>query len=119
MQPPTHRTCILYLACTQLLLSIFGLGAPAIRSQAAQAASARRPYQPHVSLSRAPAPQMASLAVSATPRILLVDDDTNDPDVRPYFTAALDGLAVSYDIWDTTTNAEPNSSTLANYATVI
>src|SRR5689334_10346250 len=103
MQSSTHRACWSYLACTLLLLSIFGLGAPATRSQAAQAASARRPYQPHASVSRAPVPQMASLAASASPRILLVDDDTNDPDVRPYFTAALDGLGASYDIWDTTT----------------
>jgi uncharacterized repeat protein (TIGR01451 family) len=53
------------------------------------------------------------------PRILLVDDDTNDPDVRSYYTAALDGLGVAYNIWDTTISNEPDSATLANYATVI
>jgi uncharacterized repeat protein (TIGR01451 family) len=62
---------------------------------------------------------MSSLALGSSPRVLLVDDDTNDPDVRPYFTAALDGLGVAYDIWDTTTSDEPDSAALANYATVI
>ena len=57
-------------------------------------------------------------SIGAVPRILLVDDDTNDPDIRPYYTAALDGLGVAYDIWDTT-SGEPNSIALANYATVI
>jgi uncharacterized repeat protein (TIGR01451 family) len=55
-----------------------------------------------------------------TPRILLVDDDTNDPDVRGSYTAALDGLGASYDIWDTTAKAaEPGASALASYATVL
>ena len=51
--------------------------------------------------------------------ILLVDDDTNDPDIRPYYTAALDGLGMTYDTWDTTISNEPDSATLANYTTVI
>lgn len=59
------------------------------------------------------------LAASTLPRVLLVDDDTNDPDVRLYYTAALDGLGVAYDIWETTGINEPDSATLANYATVI
>jgi uncharacterized repeat protein (TIGR01451 family) len=64
------------------------------------------------------AAQVSSLGVSS-PRILLVDDDTNDPDVRAYFTDALDGLSVAYDTWDTATKGEPDSAALANYATVI
>jgi uncharacterized repeat protein (TIGR01451 family) len=118
MQSPMHRAR-LYLACTLLFWPIFGIGAPAIESPAAQATAALRPYQFHASMSRAPALQTASLAVGAISRILLVDDDTNNPDVRPYFTAALDGLGVAYDIWDTTTSDEPDSAALANYATVI
>jgi uncharacterized repeat protein (TIGR01451 family) len=58
-------------------------------------------------------------AASTAPRILLVDDDTNDPDVRPYFAAALDGLGLAYDTWDTTTSNEPDNAALAKYATVI
>ena len=118
MTAPTHRAR-LYLTCALLFLPIFGIGAPAIRSPAAEAPPALRPYQAQASISRARALQTASLAVGATPRILLVDDDTNDPDVRPFFTAALDGLGVAYDIWDTATSDEPDSATLANYATVI
>src|SRR4051812_18253873 len=64
-------------------------------------------------------PTRTTVALSAAPRILLVDDDTNDPDVRAYYTAALDGLGVAYDIWDTTTRNEPDSAALASYATVI
>lgn len=91
-----------------LLFSIAAIRAPAIRSQAAQATPAFGPDHAYV------------LASSATPRILLVDDDANDPDVRADYTNALDGLGVGYDIWDTvTSSAEPDSATLANYATVI
>jgi len=32
--------------------------------------------------------------------ILLVDDDNDNPDVRPYFTAALDTLGLEYDIFN-------------------
>jgi uncharacterized repeat protein (TIGR01451 family) len=62
---------------------------------------------------------MLRSAAGGLPRILLVDDDTNDPDVQLYFTDALDGLGVGYDTWDTTNNGEPDSAALANYATVI
>src|SRR4051794_37713931 len=110
MQSLTHRSRTLYLACTLLLLSIAMSGAPAIRSQAAPARLAQRPYQARS------APQLASLAVGATPRILLVDDDTNDPDVRAYYTNALDGLGVDYGIWNTATSGEPDSAALAKYA---
>jgi PKD repeat protein len=34
------------------------------------------------------------------PCVLLVDDDNNAPDVRPYYTAALDALGVDYDVFD-------------------
>src|SRR4051812_18959231 len=104
MQSLTHQSRTLCLACTLLLLSIFAIGAPAIRAQAAQP-----------TLARAPAQQTVSLAAGATPSILLVDDDTNDPDVRAYYTDALDGLGVDYDIWNTTTGGEPGSAALANY----
>jgi uncharacterized repeat protein (TIGR01451 family) len=107
MQPLPHQSRALYLACA-LLLSIVLIGAPAIRLQAAR-----------LPVARASARQTVSFAFRSGPRILLVDDDTNDPDVRPYFTAALVGLGVTYDTWDTTTRGEPGSAALAKYATVI
>ena len=39
--------------------------------------------------------------VQGSSSILLVDDDDNNPDVRAYYTAALDALGKSYQIWDT------------------
>lgn len=52
--------------------------------------------------------------------ILLVDDDDNTPDVRSYYTTALNALGVSYDIWDTdNSDSEPNATYLANYDIVV
>src|SRR5690242_10166042 len=108
MQSLPHQSRTLYLACTLLLLSIATIGAPAMRLQAAR-----------LPIARAWNRQSVSFAIRSGPRILLVDDDTNDPDVRPYYTAALVGLGVTYDTWDTATSGEPDSAALANYATVI
>jgi hypothetical protein len=44
--------------------------------------------------------QTQDFALLPLPCILLVDDDNNDPDVLPYFTAALDNLGYDYDIFD-------------------
>ncbi len=56
----------------------------------------------------------------AVPPILLVDDDDNGPDVRSYYTNALDALGYSYDIWDTAnTNNEPNAAYLSPYQAVV
>ena len=52
--------------------------------------------------------------------VLLVDDDDNVPDVRSYYTAALDALGVSYDVWDTNnTDNEPNLNQLNPYGMVV
>src|ERR1043165_5989337 len=75
--------------------------------------------QAHAALVAPFAPLAARLhrAADVAPRILLVDDDTNDPDVRIYYTAALNGLGLAYDTWDTTTTGkEPDAAALANYA---
>lgn len=54
------------------------------------------------------------------PPILLVDDDDNSPDVRAFYTDALDALGAQYDIWDTNnTDTEPSAAELAPYTTVI
>lgn len=55
----------------------------------------------------------------AAPRVLLVDDDGDNPDVRSRVAQPLNALGVNYDVWDTLVNAEPNAATLANYAMVI
>jgi hypothetical protein len=46
---------------------------------------------------------------------LLVDDD-NDPDVRFFYAEALDGLGVTYEVWDTgNSDNEPDAATLDAY----
>ncbi|MBU0719657.1 MAG: hypothetical protein KJ749_15540, partial [Planctomycetes bacterium] len=54
------------------------------------------------------------------PEILLVDDDDNGPDVRSYYTDALDALDYDYDVWDTNnSDIEPDAVDLAAYSIVI
>jgi hypothetical protein len=54
------------------------------------------------------------------PPILLVDDDDNGPDVRTYYTDALDALGAVYDVWDTAnSDDEPDASALGPYEIVI
>ena len=56
----------------------------------------------------------------AIPPILLVDDDDNSPDVRATYTAALDGLGLGYDVWDTgNSDTEPSMAELGPYSAVI
>jgi len=57
---------------------------------------------------------------STVPSILLVDDDDNDPDVLAYYTAALDALGESYDVWDTdNSDIEPEAEVLQLYSKVL
>jgi len=57
---------------------------------------------------------------TAVAPILLVDDDDNDPNVRAYYTAALDALGLNYDHWDTNnSDNEPDAATLSAYAMVV
>ncbi|MCL4263279.1 MAG: M36 family metallopeptidase [Anaerolineae bacterium] len=61
-----------------------------------------------------------SFTTRAIPPILLVDDDDNGPDVRAYYTDALDNLGAQYDIWDTAnTDNEPSAIDLTPYELVI
>ncbi len=55
------------------------------------------------------------------PCALLVDDDNNNPDVTPYYTAALDALGYDYDIFDVGGGAEngPNLATIQDYGMVM
>lgn len=61
-----------------------------------------------------------SFATEAIPPILLVDDDDNNPDVRYYYTQALDTIGQTYYIWDTANgDNEPTLADLAPYEIVI
>jgi hypothetical protein len=51
--------------------------------------------------------------------VLLVDDDQNGPDVRIYYTSALDELGVSYDVWDVATQGDPSAGDLMDYQIVL
>lgn len=54
------------------------------------------------------------------PPILLVDDDDNSPDVRSYYTDALDAMGLAYDVWDTdNSDHEPTFAQLAPYDFVL
>ncbi len=61
-----------------------------------------------------------SFTARLTPKILLVDDDDNSPDVRSAYTSALVAIGQDYDVWDTNnTDNEPTAAQLAPYRTVI
>jgi hypothetical protein len=49
------------------------------------------------------------------PCILLVDDDNNAPDTRPYFTAALDAMGLDYAVFDTGGGDGPDLDGLLGY----
>jgi hypothetical protein len=51
--------------------------------------------------------------------VLLVDDDQNGPDVRTYYTSALDELRATYDVWDLAVQGSPSASDLMGYRMVI
>ena len=53
------------------------------------------------------------------PCILLVDDDGNNPDVRSYYTEALEALGVGYNVWDLATQGDPAAADLIGYKLVI
>lgn len=61
-----------------------------------------------------------SFETREVPPILVVDDDDNDPDVRSFYTDALDDLGAEYDVWDTgNSDNEPSETDLLPYTTVI
>lgn len=59
-----------------------------------------------------------ALRFSTRKDVLLVDDDDGDPNVRSSYGAALGGLGVTYDVWDTGAG-DPDSAGLADYKGVI
>ncbi len=60
-------------------------------------------------------------STSQTPVVLLVDDDNNAPDVRPYYTAALTAAGVPYVVYDVNNggNPEPSPVQLAPFNAII
>ena len=57
---------------------------------------------------------------SAPPHcLLLVDDDGDDPDVRSYYTAALDALGAPRDLWDLSVQGDPAAGDLMGYEMVV
>ena len=67
---------------------------------------------------------MTSLALSQVPGadpacVLLVDDDQDGPDVRVYYTSALDELSVTYAVWDIASQGDPSAGDLMGYQIVI
>ncbi len=59
------------------------------------------------------------LASAPSSCVLLVDDDQDNPDVRPYYTSALDALDITYDAWDTAAQGDPSADDLMGYQIVI
>ncbi len=56
----------------------------------------------------------------ATPTLLLVDDDDNNPDVRAAYTDILDAMGVPYAVWDAANSAdEPSATDLAPFLPVL
>ncbi|MCB1008861.1 MAG: hypothetical protein KDB94_08195, partial [Acidobacteria bacterium] len=52
------------------------------------------------------------------PRVLLVDDDNNDPDVLPTYLALLTTMSINNEVWDTA-SGEPTLGDLTNYEAVV
>jgi hypothetical protein len=61
---------------------------------------------------------VADLALETAPCILLVDDD-NGAGYEAYYTAALDSLGSSYDVWTVATQGSPDAATLKGYGIVV
>jgi len=62
---------------------------------------------------------LTTAANSSLPCVLLVDDDQDSPDVRTYYTSALDELGATYDVWDLDVQGSPSASDLMGYQMVI
>lgn len=63
--------------------------------------------------------QTQDFGLEPLPCIALVDDDGNNPDVRAYYTDALDALALDYDVWDVGSEGDPAAEDLLGYKMVL
>lgn len=67
-----------------------------------------------------PTSPVFTFTTEAAPLILLVDDDRNQPDMRPHYLDALNAAGYEADLWNTAgSDAEPTSAELAAYQAVI
>lgn len=71
-------------------------------------------------------PEYYPLDCASTCNVMLVDDDwdrgsagTPNPGGRPYYTTALDGLGLSYSVWDTISQGTPTAAQMAAYDVVV
>ena len=62
---------------------------------------------------------LMALAALGQACVLLVDDDQDGPDVRIYYTSALDELDVTYDVWDVAAQGDPSAGDLMGYQMVL
>jgi plastocyanin len=108
-----------FVPCPGLMQSGDGVGSYQVRVTANGTTAAGEPitrsvlgaYYATASTTSDPDPELA--------RVLLVDDDDNIPDVRDAYTATLDSLGVTYDIWDIVNDGPVVTPTLTAYHTVI
>ncbi len=63
--------------------------------------------------------QTQDFYLASLPCVLLVDDDNNSPDVRPYYTAALDTLGISYDVFNAGSGNGPSLAEMTGYQAII
>jgi len=63
--------------------------------------------------------QTQHFTLAPLPCVLLVDDDNDSPDVRPYYTTALDNLGVSYDVFNAGSGNGPSLDEMTGYQTII
>ncbi|MBK8988055.1 MAG: M20/M25/M40 family metallo-hydrolase [Chloroflexi bacterium] len=63
--------------------------------------------------------QTQDFYLASRPCVLLVDDDNDSPDVRPYYTAALDALGVSYDVFNAGSGNGPSLDEMTGYQAII
>jgi hypothetical protein len=57
--------------------------------------------------------------LASRPCVLLVDDDNNSPDVRPYYTAALEALGVSYEVFNAGSGNGPSLAEMTGYQAIV
>jgi hypothetical protein len=63
--------------------------------------------------------QVQDFYLASRPCVLLVDDDNDSPDVRPYYTTALDALGVSYDVFNAGSGNGPALDEMIGYQAII
>ena len=63
--------------------------------------------------------QSQNFILDPLPCILLVDDDQNDPDVISYFTSPLNDLSYDYNVWDVSTQGDPEEADLHGYKHIL